>query len=386
MEKENIIKFAQTLVRTPSPVSIGPETVLITARAYTKSINFPLGILKQNEKPIALVKMIEGAYPGKTWCLNACIDTAPIGDRTLWDKDPFSGDIENNILYGRGAADSKIAVSMFTHLAKELETYKARMHGNLMLIFDADEHTGNFGGIKTAIKEGYRPDGILIGYPGDDEFIIGARGFSRYKITTHGIMEHSGKTNAATDNPIIRIADITLKLTKNPPVNKYSDNFPKPPKCSVTETRGGEGFAIISGSAHILVDVRITPDFNEKAADQHIYQIVRQSDMDFDVPSNRKTTIEKISAEPFFVLPKTSELRQTMGAAIQKHSDIKVTEKICAPANIGCYLERLGIEAIAGYGLSYKNDHRPNEQVNLQDLDKAYNVYREACMSLLKIK
>lgn len=60
------------------------------------------------------------------------------------------------------------------------------MHGSLLLILDADEHTGNFGGIKAALDAGYKPDGIMIGYPGDDQVIVGSRGFSRYEIGADG--------------------------------------------------------------------------------------------------------------------------------------------------------------------------------------------------------
>jgi hypothetical protein len=39
--------------------------------------------------------------------LDGHTDTVDVGDPSLWDRDPFSGDVEDGILYGRGTSDMK---------------------------------------------------------------------------------------------------------------------------------------------------------------------------------------------------------------------------------------------------------------------------------------
>ena len=79
---------------------------------------------------------------GPTLCLNACLDTAPFGDEEGWHHPPASGVIEDGRLYGRGSADSKIAVAIFSHLAVAFRQTKSQPCGELYIAFEADEHTG----------------------------------------------------------------------------------------------------------------------------------------------------------------------------------------------------------------------------------------------------
>ena len=43
--------------------------------------------------------------------LDGHVDTVDVGDRSLWDREPLSGDIEDGILYGRGTSDMKGGVA-----------------------------------------------------------------------------------------------------------------------------------------------------------------------------------------------------------------------------------------------------------------------------------
>ena len=39
------------------------------------------------------------------------VDVVDVGDESLWRRDPFSGEVEDGILYGRGASDMKGGVA-----------------------------------------------------------------------------------------------------------------------------------------------------------------------------------------------------------------------------------------------------------------------------------
>ncbi|MDI1227188.1 MAG: M20/M25/M40 family metallo-hydrolase [bacterium] len=383
---DSITTLAQALVKTPSQGGIdAPDSVLQVTRDFARGIGLEFTTLQDAKgNDVALVAKIDGAHPGKTWAVNATLDTAPIGNKTQWNSDPFSGEIKDGHLLGRGAADSKLAAAMFTHLANEMQALKQDMHGSLLLILDADEHTGNFGGIKAVLAAGYKPDGIMIGYSGDDQVIVGSRGFSRYEIELTGKAAHSGASAAAEDNALLRLSAIVQALTKQQP-HAQDDVFQKQPKLTVTEVSGGDGYAVVPSKAVIKVDMRLTPAFNEAAADKHIRNIVARNDKKNKVPEGRATKITKISAEPPFLTPPTSEMRQALRAAIKEITGEEVKEAVSGPSNIGNFMAKQGIEVTAGYGVPASGIHAANEKADLRALPKIYNVYKRTLGALLRL-
>jgi putative selenium metabolism hydrolase len=50
------------------------------------------------------------------------LDTVGVGDPSTWHRDPYSGELENGIVYGRGASDQEAGVAAAVHgaaIAKE---------------------------------------------------------------------------------------------------------------------------------------------------------------------------------------------------------------------------------------------------------------------------
>ncbi|MEZ0261734.1 MAG: M20 family metallopeptidase [Alphaproteobacteria bacterium] len=382
---KSITAFAQKLVQTPSQGGIdAPDAIVNAAYDFGRALGLPFKKISDAAgKPVALVCEIEGALPGKTWCLNACLDTAPAGDRSTWAHDPFSGDISNGRLHGRGAADSKVAVSIFMHVAQELQAQRDKMQGKLLLIFDADEHTGNFGGIKAALDAGYKPDGVMIGYPGNDKVVVGSRGFARYEIVLTGKGAHSGADAVVQDNALVRLSDLVGTLTVQQPVAAESADFPKPPKLTVTEMHGGDGYSVVPSKAVARVDIRLTPAFNEAAADQHIRDLVAAHDAKHDVPAERASTVSRTSSEPPYLTPATSPLRVALREAIEEITGSPVPERVSGPSNIGCFLGKQGIEATSGYGVPSHHCHAPNETADVTAIEPVFKAYKRACEKLL---
>jgi succinyl-diaminopimelate desuccinylase len=59
----------------------------------------------------------------------------------------------------------EIAVAIFSHLAAELARTPEQLHGRLLVLFDADEHTGGFGGARAFLAKHPEVAGAMIGIP-----------------------------------------------------------------------------------------------------------------------------------------------------------------------------------------------------------------------------
>jgi succinyl-diaminopimelate desuccinylase len=80
-------------------------------------------------------------------------------------------------------------------------------------VFDADEHTGHFGGLRSYLHRfNGRIAGVLIGYPGHDRIGIGARGFWRATVYVSGASAHSGSSQDRGINAIAKAARLVASL------------------------------------------------------------------------------------------------------------------------------------------------------------------------------
>ena len=61
---------------------------------------------------------LEGTTNEEGVHLMAHSDTVPVGDLRAWERDPFSGQVENGRIYGRGACDDKYAIATVLFLLR----------------------------------------------------------------------------------------------------------------------------------------------------------------------------------------------------------------------------------------------------------------------------
>ncbi len=198
---KKIIKFTRELVRIPSQNGINSEES-IAKFIFNKLKNFGFSpkIIGPKEHP-SVICFLKKPKAEKTIWLEGHLDTVPAGDLSKWKYLPFKGAIKGNKIYGRGAADSKIGISIFCHLAESLFK-NPDFKGNLFLGFDADEHGGNFTGIKEILKYAPKADTCILGYQGINEISIGGRGWLRLKLITLGKAAHTGSRSKNGINAI----------------------------------------------------------------------------------------------------------------------------------------------------------------------------------------
>lgn len=222
-----ITTATQELVRTPSVGGVDAPNAIcqLVSRQLCEAGLKPELLCGADGQPVAVVAEIVGAHPGPTYALDAVVDTAPLGDRKRWNRqDPVSGHIENGRLYGRGAADSKVAAAIFVEIGRNLTKHAARMHGKTILFFDAAEHTGDFAGVKAFVERFPKVDGVMIGYPGDHSLYVGSRGFNRQRVSAS--LKQPGDPDAVAD-VLLSIAHRALPVERN-------DDFPLRPKLTLT--------------------------------------------------------------------------------------------------------------------------------------------------------
>jgi succinyl-diaminopimelate desuccinylase len=336
-------------------------------------------VLSDAAGPVAVVTDVSGNRPGLHVVLDACLDTASLGDEAAWTVDPFGGVVCDGWLYGRGAADSKSGVAVFAHLAAGLAA-AARHAGRLTVLCDLDEHTGGFAGIRRYLQDEH-PDAVMIGYPGQDRIITGGRGVLRARLRVHGEAGHTGSSRPVR-NALVKASRLVDLLTTSSPTD-VDPLLALPPKVTVTSIHGGTPgvFSVVPDAAVVEVDVRLTPSFGADAARDLLAGAVAQSDEEW--PSRCRTLVEEIGqAWPPFRVPDTHWLTTALLAGARA-AGLDPATAVAGPSNIGCLLGKLGIPALAGFGADYRGLHGADEAIRLGSLPAVQVAYRDAVLRLL---
>src|SRR5690348_16196352 len=133
----------QRLVRFNTVNPPGNERPAIEYLAdYLSVVGFEVEILAAQEDRPNLVATLGEPDTGPTLCYLGHVDTV-LAEPGEWRHDPWSGDVEDGFLWGRGALDMKSQVAAEAVAAAALANQGWRPgRGALKLVFVADEETG----------------------------------------------------------------------------------------------------------------------------------------------------------------------------------------------------------------------------------------------------
>lgn len=221
----------------------------------------------------------------------------------------------------------------------------------------------------------------MIGYPGNDSVVVGARGFYRATVHVHGVAGHSGSSRRPGINAIEKASALVQRLRQAVLPSESGPEFPLPPSMTVTAIEGGGGFTSVPDRCRVQVDMRLTPSFGAEHArallDEHV------SAIDRDEPSPLATRLEEVDTWPAYRLEADNPLVEVLVAAAREHVDPAITPRVCGPSNIGNLCATRGVPATCGFGVAYEGVHGADERADTGDIPATYSVYRDAVRRLL---
>jgi succinyl-diaminopimelate desuccinylase len=385
---QSILDFTAELVRISSRGGIDPyEPVLSSIQNWLSSHDVRARTLNlPNGRSIAVVADVGQPGRGPRYLLNAPADTADFGDESDWSCNPLEAVIRDGWLYGRGCSDSKAGISIFCHIAVALNAIADRLKGSITLVFDTEEHTGTFLGIRRFFETDAQPSEIaaaLIGYPGQDRIIVGCRGFYRAIIRVHGKAAHSGSSRSRGVNAISRAVTLVEKLQRLKLPTTQLATFPLPPQITITELIGGHGFSAVPDLCTMNVDVRLTPTFKMEQARDLLIDSARELDTEGTCP--RQTEVEPLGGFDAYVLDASAPVVRALQMSAQRVLGHAIPTSVAGPSSIGNYLSSLDIPATSGFGVIYRNLHAADECIAVESIVPAYRSYYEALEYLLGV-
>jgi len=206
--QDKLLSLCSDLIKTPSENPGGniENIVSVICRYFDESdINYKI-IRGKEDCPNIIVEM--GNDKGKTVLLNGHCDVVPVGDLKKWKFPPFSGEISDGKMLGRGTSDMKTGLGGLIFALKTIKDNNIKMKGKIIFHIVPDEETGGDFGTKWLYNNGYfeKGDACIIAEPTSyNNCEVGQKGSLWLKIKSYGVSAHGSVGNYVGENAITKL-------------------------------------------------------------------------------------------------------------------------------------------------------------------------------------
>ncbi|MFD1510010.1 succinyl-diaminopimelate desuccinylase [Lacimonas salitolerans] len=198
----------------------------------------------------------------RSFGFNGHTDVVPVGDAEAWSKPPFSGVVEDGVIWGRGATDMKSGVAAFVAAAIDF-VRDTPPDGAVILTITGDEEAESIDGT-TALLDWMaaneeRMAACIVGEPTcpermGDMIKIGRRGSMTAHVTVTGVQGHSAYPHRA-NNPLPAMARLMDRLASHE-LDRGTDHFDPSTLAVVTIDTGNPASNVIPAKTRATVNIR----------------------------------------------------------------------------------------------------------------------------------
>lgn len=194
IDPEQVISLTQRLVRCRSvndPAHGGTEAdaAMLVAEEMRRFGWEPMIEEVRPGRP-NVIAVLEGSAPGPHLIFEGHTDVVSEGDPAQWRFDPFSGELVEGRILGRGSADMKAGVAAMLHAAHALER-SGRLRGRLTVAALVDEEELMLG-VKDFVARGHADGatGAIVLEPEALEVCLVSKGAMRVEFRFQGTIAH----------------------------------------------------------------------------------------------------------------------------------------------------------------------------------------------------
>ena len=319
-----------------------------------------------------------GSSPHLVYCAHA--DVVPAAKEN-WTHDPFRGEIEGNLMYGRGTVDMKSGLAAMAMSLCILKKAGIKLNGSLALVLTAGEEVHFFGSREYVKKYGVEDiDALAISEPTNNEVCLAERGGLWIKFIARGRTAHGGLPEKGVNALLQMLKFLEVFRLFEFPVQPHP--LLGKPSLSVTTLHAGRNTNVIPDHCEATVDMRTIPYLPHGkilSAIDDIIKTMREKDPAFRIEYeilNNHDPIETEKDEPF-VQTAFEIHRKVFGRRAEPGGVHYMTDAVS-------FLDKKRIPlVICGPGDPNLN-HQPDEHVDLIQVVDSVRFYTALAVNFLK--
>jgi succinyl-diaminopimelate desuccinylase len=311
-------------------------------------------------------------------CFAGHTDVVPPGAAT-WTHDPFAAELQDGVLYGRGACDMKGAIAAFVAAAARHVAKGGVSRGSISLLITGDEEGDAVDGTVRVLEwmsqHEHIPDFCIVGEPTciarlGDTIKIGRRGSLNARITVHGTQGHAAYPHRA-DNPVHRLVNAAAALTAAP-LDAGTEWF-QPSSLQFTSIDvGNPASNVIPATARAALNIRFNDRHTGASLSSWLRAVLEQHAERFDLDV-------VVSGESFVTQPggAVEVLRRAVAATTGVDPRLDTGGGTSDARFIARYCP------VAEFGLVGSSMHQADECVPVAELCQLADAYHAALRALL---
>ena len=368
--KADLIKFMQDIIRIPS---LSSEEGAVIQRIREEMLRLDYDEVTVDPMGNLLGRI--GSGP-RVIALDGHVDTVDVGDPSLWDRDPHSGDIEDGILYGRGSSDMKGGVASSVYAGAILK--KKGIPDEVTLYVTATVQEEDCDGLcwqYIVNEDELRPDLVVITEPTSLRIYRGHRGRMELEVHTSGVSCHGSAPERGV-NAVYKMAGIIADIEK---LNERLE--PRDPlgkgTVTISDIRStSPSLCAVADGCTIHLDRRLTMDETEDTSVAEILALPSVQDaeatvtvLDYAVPSYSGLTYPTRKYYPTWETPESEPAVQAARTAYRQAFGEEPEVGYWTFSTNGVATAGMHDIPTIGFGPGHEHfAHAPNEQTEIEHL------------------
>ena len=380
------VNFAAELIRCPSVTPADAGALDLLEKVLTE-IGFTCTRLPFQEPDTARVDNLYARLGDAAphICFAGHTDVVPVGAADNWQKDPFSGEISDDKLWGRGAADMKGAIAAFVAATADYLSQNGKPKGSISLLITGDEEGPSVNGTIKMLDwlstQQEVIDDCIVGEPTNPETLgemikIGRRGSVNTTVTIEGIQGHVAYPHRAA-NPVPHLVQLLERLI----TAKLDDGTPhfQPSNLELTGFDVGNAVTnVIPALAQARFNIRYNDIWSRDTITDWINENLNAAhdtlNNAIDGENKFSLTVDiNHSGEAF--LTQTGTLSELAVSAVEK--TLGMTPELSTSGGTSDARFIKDHARVIEFGLVGKTMHKVDEHVRVNDIQSLTKIYQE---------
>lgn len=340
--------------------------------AYLTRAMQHLGLSVAQHEPapgrVSVVGTLRGSGGGRSLMLNGHIDTVGVDEM----PQPFSAEVRDGRLYGRGAYDMKGSVAAMLAATKAIRDAGLSLAGDLLLAAVADEEYASQG--TADIAQRYQPAAAIVTEPTELQLALAHKGFVWLEVVVRGKAAHGSRPQLGIDANL-KMGKVLGELERLERELRAREPHPLigPPTVHAALLKGGSALSVIADRCELCLERRTIPGETEAQALAEIQALLERlaaTDESFHA------TVRSFFARDPFEVSDTAPIVTTL-----QHAAVSVLERPVPPAGVSFWtdaalLASAGIPTVV-FGPIGAGAHAVEEWVDLQSVEQAALIYAQ---------